>query len=351
LVVGGVGFVGCHLVSYFIEHGSFERVAILSRSAATSRNRVEGAEYYVGDVTKHDEIRELLKEVKPAVVIHAASPSPVTGTPKEYESVNISGTANLLNAATESEHVRAFIYTASSTMAKGPEHRNLDEAYPLANTDPKASAYARSKATAETTVLDANKRKPTETTNWAGYLATASLRFPIIYGLRDETSIPGCLNALSKGQTNTTLGNGLNLWDFCSSKNCSISHVLLAAVLLSSSPNNAAKVDGEAFNINDGSPYPFWGFARLCWKYAGYDPQPFPKVTHLPSWFALGLATFLEWLYWIFTFGTKRPYNLGRQQVEYACFTHTYSIEKAKTRLGFKPQNSFEADVKEAVDW
>lgn len=352
LVVGGVGFVGYHLVSYFVEHKIFAKVAVLSRSAASSQNRVEGAEYHAGDLTAHDDINKILEELRPAVIIHAASPSPVTGTPKEYEHVNIRGTQNLLKVAKESEYVRAFIYTSSSTLAKGPEHLNLDESCALANSDPKASAYAKSKANAEIMVLHANYPKPGDAATWAGYLATASLRLPIIYGTRDPTTIPGCLNALAKGQTNATLGDGKNLWDFCSAENTAISHILLATALLSPSSGEAEnKISGEAFNINDGTPYPFWGFARLCWKFAGYDPQPPPKVMNLPSWFALGLATFLEWAYWVFTFGTKRPYNLGKQQVEYACFTHTYSIEKAKTRLGFKPKADFEGDMKKAVAW
>ncbi|KAF2475218.1 NAD(P)-binding protein, partial [Lindgomyces ingoldianus] len=311
-----------------------------------SSNRVQGATYHAGDLTQHDQIKKLVDELKPGVIIHAASPSPVTGTPKEYENVNIRGTRNLLKAAKESEHVHAFIFTSSSTLAKGPEHLNLAEDWPLANTDPKSPPYAKSKAAAEIMVLDANN-PATEGTTWAGHLATGSLRFPIIYGIREHTTIPGCLGALAKGQTNATLGDGKNLWDFCSASNCAVSHVLLASELLTS----PGKTSGEAFNINDGSPYPFWSFARLCWKFAGWNPNPPPKVTNLPSWFALGLASFLEWVYWIFTFGTKRPYNLGKQQVEYACFTHTYSIEKAKTRLGYKPEVDFEVELKGAVEW
>ena len=56
LIVGGAGFVGFHLVSYFVEHRSFSKIAILSRSATGSKKRVEGATYYTGDLMKHSEI-------------------------------------------------------------------------------------------------------------------------------------------------------------------------------------------------------------------------------------------------------------------------------------------------------
>lgn len=352
LVVGGKGFVGYHLTSYFIANKSFAKVHVLSRNAASGKNKVSGATYHNGDVTEEDQIRRVIEEVKPAIVIHAASPSPVTGTSTEYKQVNIRGTGNLLRCSKESEHVRAFVFTSLSTLAKGSEHLDIDEECALANEDPNATPYARSKATAELRVLGANNPKLREYPSWKGYLSTASLRFPIIYGTRDDTTIPACLNALSKGQTTTTLGSGDNLWSFCSASNAARAHVLLAAALLDPTPRpEHLEVHGEAFNINDGAPYPFWGFAKLTWKFAGYNPYPAPAMRHIPVALALALSVFLEWAYWIFTLGLQRPYNLGKQQVEYACFTHTYSIEKARMRLDYKPRVDFERDVQKAVDW
>lgn len=352
LVVGGVGFIGYHLVTYFNAHRTFANVAVLSRSAASSENRVEGATYYTGDITDRDSIKKIIDQIQPTVIIHAASPSPVTGTPKEYNKVNIRGTTYLLEVAKESECVRAFIYTSSSLLAEGREHINLDETCAMADTDLTASPYAVSKAVAENMVLKENSPKPATAATWKNYLATAALRFPSVYGIREHMGIPGCMNALANGQTTTTLGDGTNLWSFCSAENTASSHALLAAALLSPlSTDSSKKVDGEAFNINDGTPYPFWGYARLCWQCAGYDAIPVSNMTHLPTWFVLSLATLLEWVYWIFTLGTKRPYTMGKQQVEYACFTHTYSIEKARARLGFTPKEDFEGGIKEAVEW
>ena len=33
------------------------------------------------------------------------------------------------------------------------------------------------------------------------------------------------------------------------------------------------------------------------------------------------------------------------------CFTHTYNIEKAKERLGYRPKDDFERGVRESVEW
>ncbi|KAH8667572.1 hypothetical protein BGZ60DRAFT_409544 [Tricladium varicosporioides] len=358
LIVGGCGFVGSHIVRSFVAQSTFASIAVLSRAAAdvtNIKNHIKGATYYTGDLTNHTEISQLVDNIRPTVIIHAASPSPITGTPKEYERVTLHGTENLLKVAKASEYVRVFIYTSSSTLAKGAEHLDLAEDYPLADTDPTAPAYAKFKALADIMVLKANHPLPITSgdvkTTWQGYLLTGSLRFPIVYGTHDLVTIPGCLNALRQGQTNMQIGDGKNLWAFCSTENCADSHVLLSKTLLSGASNADAKVDGEAFNINDGEPQLFWDFARAVWKFAGHSPHKPEKIIIIPSWLALGLASFLEFVFWVFTLGSKRPQTLGKQQVEYACFTHTYSIEKAKTRLGFQPRQDFEGGLRDAVAW
>ncbi|KAF2257527.1 hypothetical protein CC78DRAFT_483646, partial [Lojkania enalia] len=71
----------------------------------------------------------------------------------------------------------------------------------------------------------------------------------------------------------------------------------------------------------------------------------------LPSRFALRLATFFEWVYCIFTLGTKGPYYLGKQQVRHAWVTHTDSIEKARKMSGYEPKDNFESDLEKSAEW
>ncbi|CAG8982004.1 hypothetical protein HYALB_00004872 [Hymenoscyphus albidus] len=343
LIFGGCGFLGCHLVKHFVQTPEFASVHIISRSATRSKFHIDGAIYHTGDLTDPDLIKRLILEIKPDVIVHAATPSAVTGTRKEYELVTIRGTQNLLKISKDSKYLQAFIYTSSSTMAKGAEHLNLTEDCSLANEDPQMPPYARTKAIAEIMVLEANKplKKPSRNSSWEGHLSTASLRFPITYGSHDTQGIPGCLNALQNRQTNTILGDGKNLWSFCSVFNAAKAHSLLASALLN--PDSARPTAaGQAFNINDGHPRLFWSYARTAWKYAGHKPSLNERTWYLPAAALLVLASFLEWFYWIFTIRRKRPFKLGRQQVEYMCFTHTYCIEKARERLGFEPVDDFE---------
>jgi sterol-4alpha-carboxylate 3-dehydrogenase (decarboxylating) len=86
LVVGGCGFVGYHLVRSFAAPSSlFAAVALLSRSATnTTTKHVHGTTYHSGDLTNLTHMRQLVDKIQPTVIINAASPSPVTGTPEEY---------------------------------------------------------------------------------------------------------------------------------------------------------------------------------------------------------------------------------------------------------------------------
>ena len=234
LIFGGCGFVGYHIVRHFVKDPTFSSVAVVSRSAANSKNHVDGATYHSGDLTDHESIKKVLHKIKPTVIIHAASPSPVLGTPEEYQRMTIQGTKTLLKLARESKDVRAFIYTSSSTLSKGPEHLNLTEDCILANADPKSPAYGRAKALADIMVLEANDPLPCtgiarKEMSWEGHLCTGSLRLPIVYGTHDLVTIPGYLGALQKSQTNVILGDGKNMWDFCNVENAAIAHSLLCA--------------------------------------------------------------------------------------------------------------------------
>jgi len=351
LVVGGCGFIGYHVVRYFVETPEFSPVSVLSRSALQAVNKVDGAVYVAGDLSDEKTIQFALQQLHPTVIVHAATPSPITGTPKEYQRIAVDGTKTLLKLATDSASVRVLIYTSSSTIAKGREHLNLDEDTPLADTDPKASPYARTKAMAEHMVLDANNpfTEPSHDQDWSGHLCTGALRFPICYGTHDTLTIPGYLLALKKGQAGFQLGKGGNLWDYCSTDNVGSAHVLLAQALLANG-GNQVQVAGEAFNIHDGQTRAFWGFANAVWKLAGHK-QSSDRVIRIPVRFVSALAVTLEYVFLACTFGKKRPQMLGKQQVEYSCYTHTYDISKAKTKLGYVPRQEFEIDLAKAVAW
>ena len=62
------------------------------------------------------------------------------------------------------------------------------------------------------------------------------------------------------------------------------------------------------------------------------------EVTVIPGGIALGPASMVEYAFAVFTFGQKRPpLALNRLFIQYTIYNTAYSIEKARTRLGYKP--------------
>ena len=177
LVVGGCGFVGFHIVRHLLQSSDCDSVHVISRNP--TNNCLPGVQYHAGDITDLANIRSLILQICPSVVIHAACPNATTASAKAFHRVTVQGTQNLLQAATEAPSVKAFIFTSSAVMAAGPEHIDLDESTPLADTDSNSYPYARTKALADKMVLEANN--PRSEGDKSGLL-TACIRLPIVYG-------------------------------------------------------------------------------------------------------------------------------------------------------------------------
>ena len=349
LILGGCGFVGYHITRHFLSSTDFGPIHVGSRSP--SKNKLARVTYHPVDITSREQIDTLVSKTKAKIVVNAACPSPTAGTTKLYRAVTVHGTTNILAAAKASPYTQAFIFTSSATIAKGREHLDLKEACALADEDRGSHPYAVTKAQADKLVCAVNHSPNDEVIRYrdlTGYLSTAYLRLPIVYGERDDRSVVGALEALDKGQTNFQIGDGRNLWDFCSADNAGRAHVRLARVLLS---NEGSRAAGEAFNITDGERQLFWDFARIIWRAAGWKEDKAVRIWIMPTWVALIVAHILKWIFWVGSFGSRRPGLMGMQQVEYTCFTHTYSISKAREILGFKPVPEFEEGLRNSVDW
>lgn len=176
-VVGGCGFVGFHIVRHLLRSSSCDAISVVSRNPKT--NRLPGVNYQAGDITDIASIRSVILQLCPSVIIHAACPNATSATAKAFDQVTVQGTQNMLQVAREAPSVKVFIFTSSATMAAGPEHIDLDESTPLADSDPNSHPYATTKAQADKMVLRANKAIAGEDDPG---LLTACIRLPIVYG-------------------------------------------------------------------------------------------------------------------------------------------------------------------------
>ena len=340
LVVGGCGFVGYHIVNAFVQDSTWSSIHVMSRNP--SRNQVIGAHYHKGNLSSFQELQSLLAEIQPSLIINTASPTSAGNARDDYfHEVNVKGTRNLLKAAVASDYVKIVIYTSSVEVMEGASHNFLTEDAQMRTATSQGDAYAITKAVADQAVLDANGK---------GGLRTLCLRLAAVYGERDSQLIPGAAEALQQRHHRYQIGDNKSLFDWLSAANAARSHLLAAKAVLHQPQDGSQRVDGEAFLITDGNPVPFWTFQRLIWSALG-DRTPAEEVTVVPAWLMLNLATVVEWLYWVFTLGLKRPKILRRQTMIYTCYPRTYSIAKAKTRLGYKPLDDRDEQIQRGVEW
>ncbi|MGX5687380.1 dTDP-glucose 4,6-dehydratase [Arcticibacter tournemirensis] len=111
LITGGAGFIGSHVVRWFVNAYSDYQIINLDKltyagnlaNLAEIENR-NNYSFVKGDITDSTFINKLFLDEKPDAVIHLAAESHVDrsiSNPSEFVMTNVVGTVNLLNAAKE----------------------------------------------------------------------------------------------------------------------------------------------------------------------------------------------------------------------------------------------------------
>ncbi|KAI9051962.1 hypothetical protein LZ554_004217 [Drepanopeziza brunnea f. sp. 'monogermtubi'] len=332
LIIGGCGFLGHHIVRFCDKDPACTSVTVMCRSPF--KNLQDGVNYLIGDITNIQHVRHVMRKVKPKTIINTASPHAY----KDHESVpdifrvNINGNQNLLLAAREIGTVKLYIYTSSAPIVASPGggYDHADENAPtlavprLIRGDP----YHIAKALADKIVLQANGK---------GGILTCTIRPTALYGEGDGQMVGPVIQALEDGYTGMWTGYNDAEMDVVYVGHVAIAHLLAAKGMLAEmSDPKAIKISGEAFNITDDEPHHPLDFFRMFWATAGHD-RPFEEIIYIPPQIVMAMAHFAEWLVWATSKGKLRPKALLVERMEFVLYTRTYSIEKARSMLGFIP--------------
>ena len=322
LVTGGGGFVGRVIVRMLTERGIPCRVVGRRRYPEVE---ALGAESIACDIRDRKELGPAFRDVD--TVFHTAALAGIWGRREEYQSINVQGTANVLQACRD-HGVSRLVYTSTPSVVF--DRRDITggtEDLPYATRF--LCHYARTKAAAEQMVLAAN----------GATLTTCAIRPHLVWGPGDPHLIPR-LVASGRKRLLKRVGSGANLVDISYVDNVAHAHLLAAANL-----EGGGSAAGRAYFISQGEPVSLWGWINALFARLGIaevaESVPFPL--------AYGVGALLEILH-----GVLRPEaepRMTRFLAEQLAKTHYFSIQQAENDLGYAPIVSTEAGLDHLVSW
>lgn len=324
LVTGGGGFLGSAIVRML--HARGEDVRVLGRGTYPHLRNL-ATQISQGDIRDPKAVHEACQGVD--TVYHAAALAGIWGRRRDFESINIGGTQNVLAAGAESG-VRKLIYTSSPSVVFGDGREPLcgvNESQPYPSRY--LADYPRTKAIAERMVLKAN----------SGELATVALRPHLIWGPGDPHLIPRVIAGARAGKLRQ-VGDGEALVDITYIDNAAHAHMLAADAL-----HPGAPCAGRPYFISQGEPVRLWDWLNKILQAVGA-----PMVTRRISFArAHRLGGLLEAFYSILHLRGEPP--MTRFLAAQLAKSHYFDISAARRDLGYSPLVSTDEGETRLIKW
>ena len=316
LVTGGSGFVGGALIKELRRRDV--EVATVCRGNQPLFDKL-GVVHFQGDIRDPKVVVDAAKGCD--VVFHVAAKAGIWGSWKDYYSINVTGTENILQAC-RAHDIPVLVYTGTpSVVFNGNDIKGADESMPYA--EKFLCHYAHTKTIAEKKVLAANSES----------LKTVSLRPHLVWGPGDTNLIPRLLDR-GRRKLLKQVGDGQNLVDVSYIDNVVDAHLLAAENLLSE-----GTASGKAYFISQGDPVHLWG-----WINDLFGRLDIPKVEqHVSFRKAYAAGAVMEAIYSIF--GVKKEPLMTRFLAEQLAKSHWFSIGNAKKDFGYQPKISTEEGI------
>ncbi|MHB1095322.1 MAG: NAD-dependent epimerase/dehydratase family protein [Gemmatimonadaceae bacterium] len=306
LVTGGAGFIGSHIADALLDRG-FHVVVLDDLSTGRRENVPAGAEFTQGDVRSADAAR-VVREGGFDVVLHQAAQIDVRKSvtdPVHDASINILGALNVLEAVRAAARRPRFIFSSTGGAIYGDfvTPPNLED-YAK---DPD-SPYGIAKLAVEHYLAYYGRVHGVE---------GAVLRYANVYGPRQDPHgeagvVAIFCNRLLDGKPLTVFGDGTQTRDYVHVKDVAAANAAAATVALPP----IGKLDARAMNIGTGVETDVLTLAETLRTVSGRNAE--------------------------IEFAPARPGEQLRSAV---------SIGKVQKLLGWRPERSLEAGLKETFEF
>ena len=320
LVTGGGGFLGSAVVRRLLARGN--DVTVLGRRRYAELEQL-GVLCIQADVRDAGAIQQACRGID--AVFHVAALAGVWGDPRDFWSINVEGTRNVV-AACFDNGVRRLVYTSSPSVVFGRTSLcGVDESQPY---PPKfAAEYPRTKAVAEQMVLAAN----------GPAVATIAIRPHLIWGPGDPYLIPRVVQRATSGKLKI-VGDGRNRVDITYIDNAAEAHVLAADAL-----GPSAACAGRAYFVSQGEPVVLWDWINELLAGLGIPPA----TRKVPFRLAYAAGAALETIYHAGR-RTSEPPMTRFVALQFAK-DHYFNIAAAGRDFGFQPRISTQEGVARVI--
>jgi len=322
VVTGGGGFIGKAIVKQLLALGI--ETIVVGRHHYADVGEL-GATICQGDIRDQTFLTGISKNCD--TVFHVAAKAGIWGNRKDYFSINVTGTENVI-AACKQNKVPTLVYTSTpSVVFDGASLGGGDESLPYAKNF--LCHYAETKMLAEKKILAANCQE----------LTTTAIRPHLVWGPGDTNLIPRLVDRGRRGQLKQ-VGSGDNLVDISYIDNVAEAHILAADNL--ATKRTAA---GRAYFISQGEPVKLWQWINAFLAMVSVPPVS-KKISFEKARFA---GSLLEKIYALLRL--RQEPLMTRFVAEQLAHSHWFSIAAARRDLGYQPTVSIAEGMARTADW
>jgi 2-alkyl-3-oxoalkanoate reductase len=319
-ITGATGFVGGHLAEACKARGIAVRTIARATSDISLLEQL-GATILRGDLSDPELLRRALDGAE--VVVHCAAKVGDWGPVQDYRSVNVDALRTLLDACKD-RPLKRFVHLSSLGVYAARHHHGTDETEPLP--DQHMDGYTQTKVESERLVLDYHKKHG---------VPVVVLRPGFIYGPRDRTVLVKLVESLRNKQM-PYIGGGAGAMNTIYVGN------LIDAIFLAIDNPNAI---GQVYNLTDGEVVSKRRFIDAIADGASVA-RPSRSV---PLWLARTAAWFMERR--ARRRGATEAPRLTQARLKFLGLNLGFSIDKARTQLGYKPRVPFADGIQQTMAW
>lgn len=315
LVTGASGMLGREVALELLSAGHEVRVLQRGPSALAGVDEVRGS------ITDPAVVEAAMQGVDS--VVHLAAKVSLTGDPAEFERVNVSGAALVLDTA-ESAGVTRFVHISSPSVAHGGSALVGVGAEPA---DPAAARgeYARTKAQGELLALARDR---------SGF-AVVVIRPHLVWGPGDPQLVERIVDRARRGRL-PLLDDGTALIDS--------TYVANAASAIAAALEHAETAHGRPYVVTNGEPRPVAELLSGICRAAGVKPPAFS----VPAGVARAAGGVVERL-WAVRPGTDEP-PMTRFLAEQLSTAHWFDQRDTRSALHWTPAVSIDEGLERLAE-